>query len=117
MSKKKVSKTAPKLPINEGHFWQSIYGDYDREEAIRDAMEKCRVDYEAAAAILDARTEFFAAMKMDLPYQLPNAPTYAQLRELTAEFLDDEMVEAGILPGDLVAETLVGGTERAGRRL
>lgn len=90
-------KAVTKLPINGKHSWLSNYGTYKREAAIERAAENSRVERETVGAILDARTEFLAAMKMETPYKLPGSPTYARLRQLSADFVDGDSVEEGIL--------------------
>jgi hypothetical protein len=79
-----------------GHSWITDYGAYRRDEAVQHATENSPCDAQHAGAILDARNEFLGAMRMEMPYPLKSA-TYSELRRLTADYIDDESVEEGIL--------------------
>ena len=89
------------------HSWINDYGAYRRDEAVQHATGNSPCDAEQAGAILDARNEFLGAMRMEMPYPLEST-TYSELRRLTADYIDDESVEEGILHfpdlADYVAE-------------
>lgn len=92
------------LPINTQHWWLSEYGSYSRSAAVDHAANQCEVEHTSVEAILDARTEFLAAMQMETPYASPDSHSYAQLRQLTEDFIDDALVEEGILRFPILAD-------------
>lgn len=103
-TKRDRQKKVASLPINRQHWWLSEYGSYSRSDAIDHSASDCAVERDSVEDVLDARTVFLAAMKMETPYAPRGSHSYAQLRQLTEEFVDDALVEEGILRFPILAD-------------